>query len=848
MKNIIIKAAGFLCIFFSALILFSHFMNKGNTDLTVEMDQASFPVIYMQVEGVKVNCLHGYEGVMKANYLRDTLTPLSSDRSLPIEIDTFGAKVKTIAYEVRSLNTERLVENTPVYNYIEKDSTISATLNIKDLIDMDTEYILVLVIGTEDGKELRYYTRIIYQDEKKGLHATENLTFVQNFHNKTFDKEQAKELVTYLESNEEGDNSSYHYVNIHSSFNQITWGSLKVEQVGNPFINILEMDTSTAVVQLKYQVKIPGKNGGEYFNVTELYRMRYTAERIYLLDYERTMDQIFDSEQPVFMNNKIMLGITGTDIAYQENTGGTAIAFVQENALYSFRNSESKLIRLFSFRDKDNNDIRTNYDNHGIKILSVDEGGNVRFLVYGYMNRGRHEGNTGVSVYFYDRNVNSIEEEVYIPYEKSYELLKQNVESLSYINSKNILYMLIDDTVYEVRLEDQSYTVMVSGLTEGSYVVSKSNTMIAWQKNLENRSENTEVIFMDLSSGARRSILSEGNDVITPLGFMDEDLVFGLSDKNDITKDALGITVTPMHTICIEDKMGNEKKKYQKQGMYITHVTMEDGVLRMKRITKLADTAGYVTADDDQIMNNQVKAASKNTITSAVTEDREKIVEIELISEINSKAVKLLTPKEVLFEGGRNLALKAEEKNTEHFYVYAKGSLAGVFEDANRAVNLASDVAGVVVNDGQEYIWQKGNRKLRNQMEDMEEVKADDKTSGLAVCLNAMLLHEGISRNSQDLLLQGGTAISILGDNLSAQILDLSGCSLESVLYYVSRGIPVLVTVENERNVLIVGYDEKNTILLDPETGTIARHGMNDSKEWFERNGNEFITYVKKAD
>ena len=85
---------------------------------------------------------------------------------------------------------------------------------------------------------------------------------------------------------------------------------------------------------------------------------------------------------------------------------------------------------IFSFYDKDNADCRTLYDHHGIKILDVDEGGNVKFAVYGYMNRGRHEGETGIQILSYDNSLNTIEEEVYIPYSKSYAVLKDEMGQL----------------------------------------------------------------------------------------------------------------------------------------------------------------------------------------------------------------------------------------------------------------------------------------------------------------------------------------------------------------------------------------------------------------------------------
>ena len=45
--------------------------------------------------------------------------------------------------------------------------------------------------------------------------------------------------------------------------------------------------------------------------------------------------------------------------------------------------------------------------------------------------------------------------------------------------------------------------------------------------------------------------------------------------------------------------------------------------------------------------------------------------------------------------------------------------------------------------------------------------------------------------------------------------------------------------------VLIVGFNEKNTVVMNPEIGNVYKVGMNDSTEWFEQNGNHFITYIR---
>ena len=48
--------------------------------------------------------------------------------------------------------------------------------------------------------------------------------------------------------------------------------------------------------------------------------------------------------------------------------------------------------------------------------------------------------------------------------------------------------------------------------------------------------------------------------------------------------------------------------------------------------------------------------------------------------------------------------------------------------------------------------------------------------------------------------------------------------------------------------VLIIGFNDLNTVLMNPETGTVYKYGMNDSEKLFEENGNHFITYITEED
>ena len=149
MKKAIIKGIVFGLTFFAALFIISKIMNQGNHDMTAEMAPADYPVIYMGMNGVRYNELHGYAQAMDTAYMRDTITALDEERTTEFTIGTYGQSVREIAYEVRSVDGERLIENTVVTEYTESADTIYGLITLKDLLERDTEYELILILSTE---------------------------------------------------------------------------------------------------------------------------------------------------------------------------------------------------------------------------------------------------------------------------------------------------------------------------------------------------------------------------------------------------------------------------------------------------------------------------------------------------------------------------------------------------------------------------------------------------------------------------------------------------------------------------------------------------------------------------
>ena len=840
MKKTIIRIAVCVVVFLASALIIGSIMNQGHNNMTMEMAPATLPMITMESGGVACNELHGNTVEMDVAYQKDCITLLGEGRQANFTVDTFGREITGISTEVRSIDGSRLIENSEVTGWKANGKSFSVSLTLKDLIDTNTQYSLTLILELEGEQKVYYYTTILWNDD---VHISEILEFATDFHGKLYDKEVAKELTKYLEPNSKlTDNGTFHKVNIHSSFQQITWGSLEPVQEDAASIRLTQISGNVASLLMDFVVSTGEGKNKIYYNVEEYYRVRYTSERMYLLDYERTMTQIPDTTR-MYANDKILLGITDENVGMMESADGNTVVFSDMGQLLSYNATTNRLTVIFSFYDKDNADRRTLYDNHGIKILDVDEGGNVKFAVYGYMNRGRHEGETGIQIISYDNSLNTIEEEVYIPYSKSYAVLKDEMEQLLYRNRQQHVYFFLENGVYDVDLENRSAEQLVSIRQDDSLQVSENHEIIVWQEG-DDINHSNQLNVRNLNTGEQTVIRAEDGEAIRPLGFMGEDIIYGVARESDIRTENSGQIFYPMYKVCISNSSGDNLKEYGQDGIYIVDCAIEGNQITLSRIQR-SENGSYQEILDDQIMNNVEEEPGQNKVVTADIDIYERYVQIQTKTTIDTKTIKVLNPKEVVFEGGRELTLDAVSE-VSRYYVYNAYGVQGIYSAPGKAVKEAYDSSGVVANDRGITVWLKGNRVSRNQIMAIKEESVTDQKNSLTVCLDNILRHAGITRNTEYDLAQGKTAIQILEENMTGvQVLDLSGCSLDAVLYYVNQDIRVLAILEDGEAVLVTGFNEFNVVIMEPSTGKLYKKGMNDATTGFAENGNHFISYMK---
>ncbi len=843
MKKGMIKLLVLAGVFLLGVIVFGELTNHSNEDLTTEMADATLPVVFFFMKGEgenqEVNELRGYTKEMQSVYMRDAITTVSSDRLLPLQVQTYDTKIDEISYEIRSLDASRLIADSKVEVYEEKKGRIKAELTIQNLLEENEEYLFIIKLKS-GGDTIYYYTRIM---EETVCHTKECVDFAMSFHEKTFDVDEARELATYLEPNASGDNSNLHKVDIHSSLKQVAWADFKGERLTTPVPSLKEVNDSYTVVVLDYLVASIGINGEmEYYNVEEYYRVRYTNDRMYLLNYERTMNQIFRAENESFYNNYIQLGIRDSEVEFASNEKGNIVSFVQEGELWSYNESSNQLSQVFSFIGNEGIDKRENYGEHDIKIINIDETGSVNFVVYGYMNCGSHEGQVGICVYHYDSIANTTEEELFIPSSSSYQVMRADLGQLMYENAQGIFFIMLGGTVYRIDLSTMEVKEFITGLSQGDYAISESHKYFAWTEK-DGQGMGTGIHLMDLDTGDKKELSPGGEGYLKTLGFMQEDFVYGIARKEDVVKDLTGNVTFPMYKVCIMDSSTAEQlKEYEKPGYYVSDIEIWDYIMYLNRIQ--FNGMAYVEASQDTIMNREGDSATIVDVHSTVTEVKQTQVQLSMVDMVKEASPKILTPKEVVFENNREIALKSEDVK-DNYYAYARGDILAVTDNLKMAVSTANEKMGVVIGEKQQYIWKRARKSLQEALE-VSVGTEDAGGSSIVQCVSAILERESVNIEVAALIGQGKTPKEILETTMEGvTALDLTGCSLEEVLYYVSLGNPVFAMKSDMDAVLVVGYDSLNVTLFNPLDSTVEKMGMEDAGEMFENAGNVFLGYLK---
>lgn len=809
--------------------------------VTTTMEEASLPVVMIQSDkGTMYNRMFGYTSEIDASLMRESVTPLPTDNKLAIAIDTYGQNIKTLSYKVRKADSGDLIENTSVKNYTEEDNRVTAVLNIKNMIENDTEYILEINLSTESESSISYYSRMI-STANIGLDA--KLSFVLDFNQYTFDSENLDKISSWLESKSSADNSNYGKVNINSSRYQVGWGSLNPVVISDIVPTITDIGSEIASIHLAYKVASPGTDGVyDTYNVSEYYRIRQTTSTMYLLNYERETNQIFDCRNDVISAAKLNIGIRSDDnVTARCDDKQVYTAFINEGNLWLIDTKENVFTEVFSFESADTDNLRESYNKHQIKIMKVSTEGNVDFICYGYMNRGEHQGEIGVSLLGYNYKDNIVEEKLFVPVTVPYESMVEKVGQIAYINSNNIFYCLIDNSMYSIDLTSMETMKEIDVMEDGTYCVSNDGKRIAYNLS-DSTNPSASVRVIDMESGSEHRIDAAEGDYIKCLGYIDNDLVYGVAHAEDVFADITGNAVFPMHTMYIAGSDYEILKEYHVDGMYVTAIEVDGLRINISRAVKSAGGSFESAAMDQIISKDESSKDAGISVSTTESEVRKKQVVLQLsasIEDIND--ITMRASKEVTFTERKDATIDVTFANEGRYYVYGFGDFKGSYTSLGNAVSKANEVYGAVVNNKSQFLW----KRYKDTSAAVRNISGGGTGTdqSLIESIRILLGFSGSEVDIEGMLAEGKSAIDIINQATSGNALNLRDTTLDTVLYYVYSGIPVIAKNGDNSYVLLAQYDSTNVVYYDTATGQYVTKPLTDAAKIFAQWGNIFLTY-----
>lgn len=838
------KAVVLLVVFAGALFYFGRQLESDMYEEGVQISRGEerIPFLTLASQNVEMNRLYGYNGPLDHKIVRESLTPISTDKKLQITIHDKEVRLIKLQYDIMDKDTDE-VYFSGAMNAIGKD-TKKLELDLDYGFQTSMEYVLSLTATTDSGRKVHYYTRLKYYTQDSFL--KEKLAFAMQFHKDTFSKSKAEQLETYLEPDGTASNDSLATVNIKSSSDLVTWGRLSPKKLSEPVPTVKEYNMETACFHLNYFVEGTTASGKEVYHVNEFYRVRFASGHSYLLNFERTLETEYDPKLTSVQKNQLKIGITNeVDMETLVCEKTKRLFFARSGNLYCYDMDKEKNVvtKLYSSYSEQASYEYRQGGGQNIRLLKTDEEGNLYFAVYGYFPRGQYEGKVAIVLYKYVQQENMINELVYLPMDTTYQQLKQDFNDYGYVSSRNVYYFIVANVVYSYNMESRRLTKIAENITDIGFKIIKKSNCFVWSDSQETGYGENLTVF-NLENEEKVQIpKSRDGEYIRLFDVINENVVYGYVKKSDITSTTAREPLIPCYKLVIADAAGKEvKKAYSSKKQYVTNVKVEGNVMTLSRV-KRSGNKKFQRIADDSILNQTEEKTSvydlKSRVTSGtLTEWYIGFPSTFIIDEVPAYEV----ATDELVTSGRSVHL--DEVKVPKYYVYALGKITGSYEDPAEAIRKADEQMGVVVSASHMVVWERSGSFLMNSVAGLEMQEATSKVSNLAACAYMVLKANHFSVDAQKMSAKNRSLYEMLGQYMNEPV-NLTGLTLEQVLYFVSSGKYVIGMTGKSTAVVICGYDTKTVSTYNPANGKKETIGRAEMEKTFHDAGDKYVSYLR---
>ena len=827
-----------LGIFIASIYFFGSNMDEAmfGSVKTAVMEEAELPTVELQGDGVTVNCLYGYTSAIDMFSIRENLIVLESDQTVELLINENGTDVRKLHYEVLDVNTRQEVAEGTINAFNKTEEYKTARVKIANKLESGREYAAEIMLVDSESRRIYYYFRIKpYADS----YFAEKVGFMMDFSQWAREKN-IDAVIPFLESTYRGEGSTYSHVDIKDSYYMVCWGDLTPRLLTEPRVTISEIYSNIAVGTLDYMVELTTDTGVEQYYIEEKFRVTVTNSSKHLLNYERTMEAVFDETLASLSQNQFKIGITNdTNLELLTNSDASQLAFVRNKELWHYNLAENTLSKVFSYRKEKEAEQGLSNDQYDVRVLKLYENGDISCMVYGHMGRGEYEGKTGILLYRYYRGEKRMEEQLYLPVAESYQKIKEELGEFSYMNELDEFFFMVYRTMYSYNLITKELSVISDCAVEDSVAFFHESGYVAWQED-----DYTDLHLLHLETGEEKRLAAVEGEFVRILGKINENIICGYGLLSDCLVMGDGSLLYPSYEVKILDSDLIERKSYQKEGSYVAEAEITTNSIRLRRVEKNSK-GSFDEIEDDYILNSTEMKKSPVALDKRITELMFAEYYIDLPSGFEMKEIPVPnTVPYTLISEDTTVRITTLENTAEEYMVYSFGNIISLSDDCAEAVGLANQEVGTVINEEGRVIWERG---VKYSAFYLEERKGNStKNSGLtsrqeAVRMMAAYLDKEIDVTG---FTEEQNVKEYLERMTGVRMLSLTGASLDEVLYFVFRGAPVFAMKSGSEAVVITGYSASNVTVYEPSTGKYKTYTLRDAEEKFSAMGNIFLSYV----
>ena len=326
------------------------------------------------------------------------------------------------------------------------------------------------------------------------------------------------------------------------------------------------------------------------------------------------------------------------------------------------------------------------------------------------------------------------------------------------------------------------------------------------------------------------------NDTISPR-IKDNDIVIEELNMSDEEIQE----ITKIHIVDID---GKTIKEYQKSGRYIMDTEIKGSILEMT-LGKRSGNKIQKTNTKDYIRYKEEEAEDAVTLTSKYTDTYWTQLYFKFPNYIYIQVVPdLLLTKIMVNEDDVTLKLSNSGEQVEQYYVYASGVQKAVYTNLTEAIARAYEERGNVIDSKENILW-KCIYADYAQVAGMDNViKTGTDSTSLAGCLSMIAAVNGKEVTPGSINIKKDNIEELMKKYSDHTTRNLTGCTVDEILYYVSQGSPVLAKISSSRYVIVMSYNATKIRYLDPVTGQSTAVSRTEVTNRLEKTGKVFYSYL----